>query len=94
MVDSHDPLCPVAIMTKNTAGQATVVTFGSGTCKCVLIAEVRADTIDKAASVVEAIRGYDMSAAWYSEIGDDYAEGWVECVEAAVAKINSLRGKP
>lgn len=46
----HDPLCPVTTLTD---GQVTVVTFGPGTCQCVLVAKVRADERWKIIGVME-----------------------------------------
>lgn len=47
---THDALCPVAIRSKNVSGQATVLTYASGTCQCSLIDMVRASTLTSKAS--------------------------------------------
>jgi len=75
----HDPLCPVYVeLPENQCGY------------CHLISRVRADERERAVQRVEALnaeRGYDMTSEFYSETGNDYAEGWVDLLGLVIAAI-------
>lgn len=88
---THDPFCPVTIMSKNTAGQATVVTFASGTCKCVLIAEVRADTLNQVEEAINAScsRAQTMFMRTTSPFSQGAVSAYADCLKIVSAPMTA-----
>lgn len=82
---THDPLCPQFDHSRFCEG----CTPACGTCRCNLIAKVRADTLNKAIAAIQPIweRGKALDDAVF-------ADGWLTCFESCESALETMRGKP
>jgi len=85
----HDPLCPCN-PNQQECGCGEDPEWGPCvSCKCDLIAKVRADTLDKVIASIQPI--WERGKA----LGDAvFADGWLTCFECCESALETMKSKP